>query len=500
MILVYLKITYTFSMKIVQIISVFLFLTTTTWGQNKFLPEDYLSKDFHKNRRAQVRNKLPKNSVAVFFSNAVRNRSNDVDYVYHQDPNFYYLTGYKEANSVVIIFKDEQIIQGKSIDEVLFVQEKNEDVEMWNGKRLGIIGAQDQLGFKYAYNGSEFKDFPINFLKFKKILFEDFKNDVRNTDDEADLYDLILQFKEKVQYKNENSFITEGKEFSTQLNKNIEHELLNEIMMSLREIKSPDEIKLLKKAAKISAIGQVEMMKAMRPDMSETEAQGVHEFVYKKYGAEFEGYPSIVGSGNNGCILHYTDNIKTEIGDKNLILMDLGAEYHGYTADVTRTIPANGLFSEEQKLIYNIVLEAQDASISASVVGGNFYDNHKLTQKIINKGLFKLGIISSEKAYHNYYPHASSHHIGLDVHDLGSLKDFKENMVITVEPGIYIPYGSPCDEKWWGIGIRIEDDILITKNGPINLSELAPRTVDAIEATMKLPSALNNFVLPNLEN
>ena len=270
-------------------------------------------------------------------------------------------------------------------------------------------------------------------------------------------------------------------------------------MTTLREIKTTDELVLLKKAIEISAIGQLEMMKAMHPNMSETEAQGVHEFVYKKYGAEYEGYPSIVGAGNNGCILHYVENNKTTIGDNTLILMDLGAEYHGYTADVTRTIPSNGKFTTEQKLIYDLVYEAQEASILETTIGNKFSNTHQLTVDIINKGLAKLGIIENENSYHTYYPHGSSHHIGLDVHDLGNYKSFKENMVVTVEPGIYIPEGSPCDKKWWGIAVRIEDDILITKNGPVNLSIMAPRKSEDIEKAMKLPSALNNFNLPNLD-
>ncbi len=475
------------------------FISAHLFGQNNFLPEDYLTKEFHKERREKLREKMPKNSVAVFFANPVRNRANDVDYVYHQDPNFYYLTGYKEPNTVLFIFKEEQLVNDKLCNEVLFVQERNEYEEMWNGKRLGVKGAQDELGFRVAYNGSYFKNLELDFYNFDKILFTNFQNDVRNTNESADLYDLIEQFKLKVSYNLIELDSSPNPELSSKMKKKIDTESIPHLMASLREIKTPDELKLLKKAAEISAIGQIEMMKAMRPDMSETEAQGVHEFVYKKYGAEFEGYPSIVGAGNNGCILHYTENNKTEIGDKNLILMDLGAEYHNYTADVTRTIPANGKYSIEQKQIYDIVYEAQEESINATVIGGNFSDNHRLTQKIINKGLFELGIIKSEKAYHNYYPHGSSHHIGLDVHDAGTLGKFKENMVITVEPGIYIPKGSPCDEKWWGIGIRIEDDIWITKNGPVNLSKLAPRTTEEIEATMKLPSPLNDFNLPKLD-
>ena len=270
-------------------------------------------------------------------------------------------------------------------------------------------------------------------------------------------------------------------------------------MASLREIKTEEELVLLKKAVEISAIGQIEMMKAMHPNMSELEAQGVHEFVYKKYGAEYEGYPSIVGAGANGCILHYIENTKAQIGDNKLILMDLGAEYHGYTADVTRTIPANGKFTQEQKLIYDLVYEAQEAGIAVSKIGHNFGGPSAITRTIINKGLAKLGIIESANTRHNYYPHGATHHIGLDVHDASNNGDFEENMVITVEPGIYIPEGSTCDEKWWGIAVRIEDDILITKDGPINLSARAPRKSEEIEEIMKLNSVLDDFNLPVLD-
>ena len=478
---------------------VLLFLTTTTFifAQDSLLPEDYLSKEFHAERRNKVKDLMPKNSVAVFFANAVRNRANDVEYVYHQDPNFYYLTGYKEPHAILLLFKDEQTIQGKTFNEVLFVQERNEYAEMWTGKRLGVTGVQDNLGFRVVFNGREFKSFDLDFSKFDSILFNAFENDVRNTSDEADLYNLIEMFKEKISTITRLEFPL-NKELKVKKNSKIDTETLTKITTSLREIKTAEELDLLRKAVKISAIGQIEVMKAMHPGISETEVQGVHEFVYKKYGAEYEGYPSIVGAGNNGCILHYIENNKTKVGDNNLILMDLGAEYHGYTADVTRTIPANGKFTTEQKLIYNLVYKAQEASINETIIGGNFRKNHQLTQQIINKGLAELGIIENEKSKHSYYPHGSSHHIGLDVHDPGNYKTFEENMVVTVEPGIYIPYGSDCDEKWWGIGIRIEDDILVTKNGPVNLSALAPRTAKDIEETMKLPSVLNDFILPKL--
>ena len=475
------------------------FIFICGYAQNKFLPEDYLTKDFHKNRREALRTKMPSNSVAVFFTNAVRNRANDVEYVYHHDPNFYYLTGYKGPHAMVLIFKENQSIQGKTFNEVLFVQERNENAEMWNGTRLGVLGAQDELGFRVAYNGSEFKSYDIDFLKFDKILFKNFDNDVRDTKDNADLYDLIKTFKQKVSFDLIELNNPADDKIYNETKKRIDTEFLKGAMASLREIKTIEELVLLKKAIEISAIGQLEIMKAMHPTMSETEAQGVHEFVYKKYGAEYEGYPSIVGAGNNGCILHYVDNNKTLIGDNNLILMDLGAEYHGYTADVTRTIPANGTFSPEQKLIYDLVFKAQEAGIAAYKIGTKMDTPNAIAKKIINKGLADLGIIATEKTRHSYFPHGTSHHIGLDVHDPGNYNKFEENMVVTMEPGIYIPIGSDCDEKWWGIGVRIEDDILVTKNGPVNLSAMAPRTSEDIEATMKLPSVLDSFVLPKLD-
>ncbi|MGB1308946.1 MAG: M24B family metallopeptidase, partial [Oceanihabitans sp.] len=279
---------------------------------------------------------------------------------------------------------------------------------------------------------------------------------------------------------------------------NLDTQILSTLMSGLRQIKTPEEMVLLTKAIRISAQGQREIMKAMHPGMSETEVQGVHEFVYKKYGSEYEGYPSIVGAGNNGCVLHYIENSKMKVAN-DLVLMDLGAEYHGYSADVTRTIPANGKFTKEQKQIYDLVYQAQEAGIAASKVGNPFNAPDAACRAVINKGLVALGIIKTENEARQYFPHGTSHYLGLDVHDPGLYGAFENNMVITVEPGIYIPIGSDCDPKWHGIAVRIEDDILITDKGPINLSAEAPRTAEAIEALMKKKSALDDFNLPKID-
>ena len=410
-----------------------------------------------------------------------------------------------------------------------------------------------ELGFSKAMNADYFINSTIDFKKFEAIFIEKFNDDYRNLTG-VDIFDLVKTFKVKSGY-DPSLFLSRMKEYiysniaetpvessanviriidrlasrsaeiknddllntykfattadlkkeikqkiiiALQPKTNINIDFLSSTMATMREVKTSEELRLLTKAIRISAVGQVEVMKAMKPHMSETELQGIHEFVYKKYGAEYEGYPSIVGAGNNGCILHYIENNKTKI-DNELVLMDLGAEYRGYTADVTRTIPANGKFSIAQKEIYDLVYEAQEAGIANYIIGTSMAAPNLAARKIINEGLFSLGIISSIDEKHNYFPHGTSHHIGLDVHDPGNYRNFEENMVVTMEPGIYIPEGSNCDKKYWGIGIRIEDDILVTKNGPINLSAEAPRTTEEIELMMAKKSVLDEFILPNLD-
>ncbi len=510
-------------------------------------PTDFLPASFHAERRQALRTQMPPKSVAVFFANPVRNRSNDVDYVYHQDPDFYYLTGYREPNGVLLIFSEEQTTNGLAYNEALFVQPKDERAELWNGKRLGVEGAKTALGFSQVFSTEEFETFGLDTKKFDRILFLDFNEDVRDSkSDTADLYSLIAQFKQKVAYPADYSsdrfriyeYIksTEGassanvaqvigkrlarspilsdklltdylkadsdknrkKAINSFPDSKLDGYTLNYVLNSLRETKLPAELKLLRKAVAISAIGQVEVMKAMHPGMSETEVQGIHEYVFKKYGAEFEGYPSIVGAGHNGCVLHYIENNKQKVGN-DLVLMDLGAEYRGYTADVTRTIPANGKFTPEQRAIYEIVLEAQNAAMAACKPGTPFFEPNQASSLVIGKRLKELGIIENEAEYSTYLPHGISHHIGLDVHDRGNYGPLQENQVITIEPGIYIPENSKCDPKWWGIAVRIEDDILITATGFELLSVLAPRNPDDIEKLMAEPSPLDDFVLPSLD-
>lgn len=429
--------------------------------------DDFLPASFHKARRDSLRKLLPDSSAAVFFSSPERNRSNDVYYEYHQDPNFYYLTGLREPNSMVIIYKEEQQFDSLATDEIVFVQNRNPASELWNGRRLGKEGAAVSLGFKQVMLNRDFSTFDPQFSGLKKIYFQEpYAMEQQDTSKTTNLMGLYSNFERK----------TAGLERSKKYLKNA--------MARLRQVKTEEEIALLRKAIAITCEAQNELMKQIVPEMTEYQTEAVIEYTFKRNGAEYTGFPSIQGSGENSCILHYNTNRRPLING-GLLVSDVGAEYRGYTADVTRTIPPSGTFSKEEKIIYNLVLEAQQAGIDSSKVGKSFWSAHLAAKAILAKGLKKLKIIEKERQVDRYFMHGTSHYLGLDVHDAGLYSYLEEGNVITVEPGIYIAEGSDCDPKWWNIGVRIEDDILITKEGPENLSAMSPRTIDEIEEMMK---------------
>ncbi|HEY0677478.1 MAG TPA: aminopeptidase P N-terminal domain-containing protein [Chitinophagaceae bacterium] len=479
-----------FKLILVFLFPIVLFAQPSVSPDDEDLPKDYLSASFHAGRRTALREIMPDNSVMVVFAYPTRNFSNDVEYLFHQNPDMYYFSGYKEPHSVLLIFKNEQTdADGKKFSEVLFVQRKDVRAEQWTGKRLGTEGAQKKLGIRVSLNASEFKDFPIDFSKFDKVIFDAFPIDVSNNRrDSADLYDLIRIFREKAAIPEDYS-----KE------KRFDQKAYRALTAKLREIKTDEEMVLLRKAVEISCQGQNEVMKAVHPNMSELEIQGLHEFIHKKYGAEHVGYGSIIGAGENGCTLHYEVNSKTRVGN-SMILMDVGAEYHGYTADVTRTIPAGGKFSVAEKAIYQLVYDAQEAAFKLLKDGCKWSEIDKAARETITTGLIKLGIAKNVEEANKYYPHGLGHHIGMDVHDRGTYVDLKKGMVITIEPGIYIPSGSNCDKKWWGIAVRIEDDALITQNGYELLSHFAPRKIEDIEKMIARESALDDLKLPPLKS
>jgi len=495
------------------------------------LPTDYLTPSFHAGRRQALRDMMPANSVAVIFAYPERVFSKDVNYVYHQNPDLYYFSGYKEPDAVLLIFKETQADGDSSYNELFFVRHRDPQRESWTGRRLGVSGVKTKLGFKRVYNSDEFAKFPLDLKKFKTVIYDDLPDDAGGGG-AGSLKELLSTFKTKGEIqdvdkglmndlnlisryatpKNIDRIIAYIKPRINQdayKNNALIQELVNKpdsatlmdvkakidanpsglslyekFTTDLRGVKTPEELVLLKKSVEISSIAHAEAMRAVKPQMGEQELEGIMLYVHKHYGAEDEGYPPIVGAGANGCILHYEENSATKV-DNQLVLMDVGAEYHGYSADVTRTFPSNGKFTEEQKAIYQIVYDAQEEVFKLCKDGIKYGDLETKTREILSSRLIQLGIIKDAKDVGKYYPHGVSHHLGLDVHDKGEYGgNLKAGMVITVEPGIYIPAGSPCDKKWWNIGVRIEDDVLIGKTEGTVLSIDAPRKWQDVEKTV----------------
>jgi Xaa-Pro aminopeptidase len=485
------------------------------------LPKDYLTKEFHADRRAALRKLMPDNSVAVIFAYPDKVFSRDINFVYHPNPDLYYFSGYKETSAVLLIFKEMQHDSIGDYNELFFVQSRNPQREQWTGRRLGTEGVKNKLGFARAYESEDFEKFPVDLKKFN-VLYDGIPN---NTGNMKPVYDAFKQKSGAVDVDedllsdlkiiNANAtpsnlqriliFLKPKLDDETHKNNSLIQHLVNkpdsagiaefktkfkeqygsiaayaELTNKLRGVKTPEELELLAKSVKISCLAHAEVMRAINPSLSETELEGIFLYMHKKYGAEDEGYPPIVGSGANTCILHYEENDVTEVKNQ-LVLMDVGAEYHGYSADVTRTVPANGKFTDEQKAIYQIVYNAQEEIFKLCKEGTPFFDLNDKATEVLAAGLMKLGVIKTANEVSKYYPHGCSHHLGLDVHDKGSHGLLQENMTITVEPGIYIPEGSPCDRKWWNIGVRIEDDVVIGKEKCTLLSADAPRKWDDVE-------------------
>mgnify|MGYP001233190079 FL=1 len=431
---------------------------------------DLLPPSFHMERRKAVRTFMPEKTMAIYCSGKSMLRANDVDYEFHQDPNFYYLTGLNESNSILILFKNPFLFENDTINELLLIKERNANSEVWVGKKLGVKGSEIILEIQKTFDIDKFNLENLDLSEIDSIFIHD-NFEVGN--------DLFPVNNKHLQLQKSDTKIKNSKK---EIKANFSE--IHKWMAKLREIKTKEEMYLLRKAISITCDAQSELMKVLKPEMKEYQAEAVVEAIFKLNGAEYPGYPSIVGAAENSCILHYTTNRKTMKGN-HLLLSDVGAEYHGYTADVTRTIPVDGKYSEEEKIIYNIVLEAQNKAIEACKVGNPFYITNTIATTVVSQRLQELGIIKSPLGMRRYFMHGTSHYLGLDVHDPGTRGVFQPNTVITVEPGIYIKEGSPCDPKWWNIGVRIEDDILITNDEPENLSGCVPRTIDEIEALMK---------------
>ncbi len=455
------------SMRLIVRIGLLLALPLLSFAQTPDeYPADYLSPAFHASRRAAFREKMPEKSVAVFFAAPQKVRNNDVNYIYAQNKNFYYLTGLEEPNAVLLLFKQPVTILQKTGTEFIFVQSRNPQREMWTGKILGAAGVQEKYQLNAVFSTEQFSGKLVDWSQLDTVI-SSFRND-QILFKYPGRGDILANMAASL----DSALMGAGKSAAPTIAMNI--------LQVLRGIKQPEEIALMEKVVNMSVEGHNSVMRSMKPGMHEYDAQAIMEYEFKSRGSEYVGYPSINGSGANTCILHYETNQRT-LQDGDLLLSDCAAEYHGYSADVTRTIPINGKFSPEQKIIYELVLAAQDAAFAECKPGKQFSDPHAAAVNVIAKGLKELGIISSENQVRTYFPHGTSHHLGLDVHDMGRRATLEPGMIFTVEPGIYIPPGSPCDKKWWSIGVRIEDDLLITADGYKNLSAGSPRSVEAIE-------------------
>ncbi len=431
---------------------------------------NYPARTFFEQNRSELRAAMPENSIAIIFSAGTKNRSNDVDYIFHQDPSFYYLTGLKEPDAVLIIYQSPYESSGIKISEQLFIPASDENEERWTGKTTSIDEAKNISGIQTVLYSCSFKTLEIDTNRFSKILYMPMPTGLVNVkNDSCDLYDMVDSFKRKVSFPP-----AKGDSY-----------LLGKSLRLMREVKKSEEISALRQAISISMEGHIEMMKSLKPGMTEYQVQAAGEYVFKFRGAEDVGYPSICGGGENSTILHYVKNQEL-LHDGDLLLLDMGAQFMGYSADITRTLPVNGKFTEEQKIIYNLVLKAHDAAMAACLPGNKFNDPHYAAVDVIKNGLLELGIISDPDQYADFFMHGTSHYLGLDVHDAGTHGKLAPGNVITIEPGIYISPGSACDRKWWNIGIRIEDDVLITDKGYENLSVNCPVSVDEIEKIMKL--------------
>lgn len=420
----------------------------------------------YKLRRERFAKKIQNNSIAVFCSAEQKIRSNDTEYPYRQNSNFYYLTGLKEDNAALVFLKQET-----KYKIYLFVQKKDPALELWTGKRLGAKKAKELFSVDDVFEIEHFSIKVKEFLEEKHTLYYDFK--VQNG--------LIENI--KVIAKN----IVEVKNGA-------------QIIESMRLIKSASEIKLIKRALKITKEAHHKAMQMSNELSYEYELQAEIEYIFKKNGAYSDAYTTIVASGNNANTLHYIDNTMP-LKKGELILIDAGCEYEYYSSDITRTIPVSGKFTKAQKELYEMVLNVEKKIISMMKPKVLRSELQNEAEKMLCEGMVKLGILKGSvrkllknKAHRKYFPHGIGHYMGLDVHDQNPYKNqknkeipLKAGMVLTIEPGIYLPEDDKkIPKKYRGIGIRIEDDILVTKEGYENLSKEVFKEIKDIEAYSSL--------------
>ncbi|MCM1958057.1 Xaa-Pro aminopeptidase [Acinetobacter modestus] len=434
-----------------------------------------LSQADFKQRRDLLAKQIGSNSIAIIATRAEMYRNRDADYKYRADSSFYYLTGFAEPEAVAII---ETFEEGEEYSYSLFCRERNREMEIWNGYRAGIDGAIEIYDADEAYAIDLLDEEIIDKLLNKQRLYY-------RIGQNAEFDARVSQWIQKADAQQRRGSAAPAEVVQ-----------LDRIVDEMRLKKSAKEIELMQIASNISAEAHTLAMQNVKPDMMEYALEAELNYIFGKNGC-VPAYNSIVGGGENACILHYVENNKP-LKDGDLVLIDAACEYEFYASDITRTFPVNGKFSPEQKALYNIVLDAQLAAIDATRIGNHYKYPHELAVKILTQGLVDLGLMSGNvdelvesEAFRQFFMHGTGHWLGMDVHDVGAYKTgedwraYEAGMVVTVEPGLYIaPDDETVDAKWRGIGIRIEDDIVVTENGPLVLTKNVVKTVDEIESLM----------------
>ncbi|MEX0837348.1 MAG: aminopeptidase P N-terminal domain-containing protein [Gemmatimonadota bacterium] len=500
--------------------------------------DDYLPASFHEGRREALMSRLPDDALAIVFGAPTRNRSNDVSFEYRQDSDFLYLTGSPEPGSALVLAPGGVEVDGRTVREILFVPPRDPSEEVWLGRRFGTERAMEQLGVELAVDATRFDELvgpwlasgsykvhhlplpdgvpaaselegqlelfrrhvqpitieeggltgfvlhgvlsspsPELFTRLRALVDRGFDPAAASDPTARELAEAFVDAREYESWSRTHAELTSGHPDGT---------MLRALLDELRTHKTAEELTIMQKAIDMTVEAHREVMRSVEPGWHEYEIEALVEHTFKTSGAEYPAFPSIVGSGENSVILHYeTNRRRTEPGD--MVVIDVGAEYHGYAADVTRTVPVSGTFTDEQRAIYDVVYRAQEAGIEASLAGAPYLAPHRAAEAVMAEGMAELGLIRDEtdlNGLRRFFMHATSHYLGLDVHDVGGGGPLEPGTVITVEPGLYIPAADDIDPRWWNIGVRIEDDILVTEDGPVNLSAGAPRSSEEVEALM----------------
>ena len=433
-----------------------------------------LTRQEYSRRRKALMAQMEPNSIAVLPAAPVHIRNRDVEHQYRQDSDFQYLTGFPEPEAVAVL------IPGREHGEyVLFCREKDKERELWDGYRAGQEGAIADFGANDAFPINDIDDILPGLIEGRERVYyamganPEFDRRLTN-------WINVIRSKARMGAQPPNEFLA-----------------LDHLLHDMRLYKSAAELKVMQAAAEISAQAHIRAMQICRPGLWEYQLEAELQHGFMRHGSRSPAYSSIVAAGRNACILHYTEN-NCQIRDGDLILIDAGCELDSYASDITRTFPANGRFSPEQRAIYDIVLAAQAAAFEVIAPGRHWNEAHEATVRVITAGLLKIGLLKgdleeliSTEAYRRFYMHRAGHWLGMDVHDVGDYRvggvwrELEPGMVMTVEPGIYIaPDEDTVPRKWRGIGIRIEDDVVVTRSGCDVISGSVPKQADEIEALM----------------